>query len=384
MRRVAIVLAMAVIAGCARRTSESVVNFGMWTGDDHLNRYFQTAIVPALQTKFGISLRIVPCADTVELVNKLLNERAQGKTSGGSIDMIWINGENFRTAKQARVLRGPFASKLFNVQFYDPEIRKRDFGTPIEDYEAPWHKAQFVFAYDTARVKQPPRSVNGLRDWIKSHPGRFTYIAPPDFTGSAFVRHILLSYGGGAEPFQRGFSEDLYAKAAAETIQYLNEIKPYLWRRGETYPPTTKELNRLFANQEVDFAMSYGPNFASAAIDRGEFPPTVRTFVFDDGSIGNYNFLAVPFNASNLQGAHTVINQFMSFDQLLDMSRVLGDTFPLRLDLLTAKQRKLVEALPARVATLPISELDAHFIPEPDAGYLTRLEKDWQEKVLRQ
>ena len=167
-------------------------------------------------------------------------------------------------------------------------------------------------------------------------------------------------------------------------MEYLKEIRPYLWRRGETYPATLKELNRLFANQEVDFAMSYGPNFAAVAVERGEFPPTTRTFVLADGTIGNYNFLAIPFNAANVSGALVTINQLMSFDQLIDMSRTLGNPFPLKLDTLTAAQRAGVEALPLHPAALPIAELESHFLPEPDAEYLTRLEKEWQMKVLRQ
>ncbi|MCU1273056.1 MAG: transporter substrate-binding protein, partial [Bryobacterales bacterium] len=214
-----------------QRAHGSVVNFGMWAGDDNRNRYFQTTVAHLLDQKFGVTLRIVPCADTVELVNKLLNERAAGKTANGSIDMIWINGENFRTAKQAKVLWGPFAEALPNLRSYDPAIRNRDFGTAIEGYEAPWQKSQFVFAYDTARTPSPPRSLDNLRAWIKAHPGRFTYIAPPDYTGSAFIRHILIYFGGGSRQFQNGFREDLYRQSAGPALEFLNEIKPYLWRR---------------------------------------------------------------------------------------------------------------------------------------------------------
>ncbi|HTM51422.1 MAG TPA: ABC transporter substrate-binding protein, partial [Bryobacteraceae bacterium] len=349
-----------------QRARGSVVHFGMWAGDDNRNRYFQTTVAHLLQQKFGITLSIVPCADTVELVNKLLNERSAGKTANGSIDMIWINGENFRTAKQAKVLWGPFAEALPNVRSYDPEVRKRDFGTAIEGYEAPWQKSQFVFAYDAARTPDPPRSLDGLRSWIKAHPGRFTYIAPPDYTGSAFIRHVLIHFGGGPREFRDGFREDLYSRSAGPALEFLNEIKPYLWRRGETYPATLKELNRLFANQEVDFAMSYGPNFAAVAIERGEFPATTRTFVLSEGTIGNYNFLAIPFNAGNVAGALAAINQLMSFDQLIDMCRTLGNPFPLKLDTLAAEQRAGVEALPLHPASLSISELESHFMPEPD------------------
>jgi putative spermidine/putrescine transport system substrate-binding protein len=362
----------------------SEVAFAMWTGDEDRNRYFRSKVASVLETKFGIKLRIVPLADTADAVNKLLNEKGAGETAGGSIDMIWINGENFRTAKQGGLLWGPFAPRLPNIQLYDDAVGKRDFGTPIEGLEAPWEKSQFVMAYDSVRTPEPPKTIEALRTWIKAHPGRFTYIAPPDFTGSVFIRHVMVHLAGRDPGFWTGFDDKLYQRASAGAVAYLNDIRPYLWRRGETYPSTGKELNRLFANNEVDFAMSYGPSFASVKIAKGEFPKSVRTFVFDEGTIGNYNFLAIPFNVTNAAGAVIAINELMSFDQILDITQALGEQFPLSLDRLSGAQKIAVAGLPTPSATLPIAELRSHFLPEPDAGYLTRLEKDWLEKVLRQ
>ena len=367
----------------ARLARGTTVSFAMWTGDEARNRFFQGPVAEALLREHGITLGIVPLGDTVEMVNKLLNERQAGATAAGSADILWINGENFRTAKQARVLWGPFAERLPNVRYYDEEARARDFGTPIEGYEAPWQRSQFVIAYDTARTPEPPRSIPALRDWIRAHPGRFTYLAPPDFTGSVFLRHILFYYGGGARAFQGGFDEALYARASGAAIDYLNEIEPYLWRRGETYPATPKEVDRLFANGEIDFAMSYGPSFASERIARGEYPPTVRTYVFDEGTVGNYSFLAIPFNAPNTAGALVAINYLMSPAHAIEKSRALGSVFPIPLDRLSADERAAVEALPRGPATLPDAVLAAHLVPEADAEYLDRLERDWRERVLR-
>jgi putative spermidine/putrescine transport system substrate-binding protein len=301
--------------------------------------------------------------------------------------MVWINGENFRTAKQGGVLWGPFAEQLPNIKHFPDDARRRDFGTAIEGYEAPYQRAQFVFAHDTARVPEPPRSIEKLREWIVARPGRFTYIAPPDFTGSAFIRHILLYYlkrNSGGAALDTSFDEQRYRRAADTTVAYLNDIKPYLWRKGETYPATFKESDRLFANNEIDFTMSYGPSFASERIARGEYPETVRTFVFDEGSIGNYSYLAIPFNAGNAAGALVVINHLMSPAHALDQGRTLSSLFPLLPEGLTPAERVAVESLPRGVATLSVAELAQHQLPELDAQYLERLEKDWREKVLRQ
>lgn len=357
------------------------VAFAMWAGDEARNRFFQREVSRNLKEKYDINLQIVPLGDTAEAVSKLLNEKSAGKSAGGSIDMIWINGENFRAAKQGELLWGKFADFLPNIKYYDGEAGQRDFGTAIENLEAPWQKAQFVFAFDSARFAVPPRSIDALGDWIKAHPGRFTYIAPPDFTGSVFLRHVLFHFGGGANKFQT-FDDELYKNASAKTFAFLNEIKPFLWRKGETYPSSTKELDRLFANGEIDFAFAYGANFASERIKRGEYPPTARTFVLDSGTIANYNFLTVPFNANNPAGALVVINYLMSPEFQIEQSRILGSIYPHKLDALSDDERKTVLGIERGAATLSAEELDAHSIPEADSEYLQRLEKDWREKVL--
>ena len=50
------------------------------------------------------------------------------------IDLIWINGENFWTLKQANLLYGPFAAGLPNSEFvaWDNPAVNLDFGRPVE------------------------------------------------------------------------------------------------------------------------------------------------------------------------------------------------------------------------------------------------------------
>ena len=359
----------------------TTVNFALWAGDEARNRFTKGEVARRLKERYDITLNTIPLGDTAEAVNKLLNEKNADKNNGGSIDMIWINGENFRAAKRERLLWGGFADKLPNRKYYEPDAGKRDFGVEIENLEAPWQKAQFVFAFDTARVAEPPRNIPALGEWIKAHPNKFAYIAPPDFTGSAFLRHVLFYFGGGSRNFQQ-FDEQTYTAAARKTFAFLNEIKPFLWRKGETYPTSVKELDRLFANGEVDFAYSYGAGFASERIKRGEYPETARTFVLDEGTISTYSFLTVPFNANNPAGAFVVINYLMSPEYQLRQARSLGSIYPHKIDALSDDERKAVTGLPVGAATLPAEELAAHAVSDADSEYLERFEKDWREQVL--
>ncbi|NJM52308.1 MAG: extracellular solute-binding protein [Blastocatellia bacterium] len=160
-------------------------------------------------------------------------------------------------------------------------------------------------------------------------------------------------------------------------------MKPYLWRKGETYPTNTKEVDRLFANGEIDFAMSYSPTFAAERIKRGEYPATVRTFVFDSGTISNYSYLTIAFNSANPAGALTVINYLMSVEHLIEQTQELGSTYPHDLQVLSNEQRDKVKNLPRHESTLSPEVLAEKAIPEADSKYLERLEKDWREKVLQ-
>lgn len=361
----------------------TTVSFAMWAGEDARNRFYQGPVRRALGDRFDIDLEIVPLTDVADVINRLLNERRAGRHAGGAVDIVWLNGENFRTARQGDLLWGPFAERLPNIRHFDDHARLRDFGTPTDGYEAPVESAQFVFAYDTTRTAKPPATLAALREWIETHPGRFTYPAVPDFTGSAFIRHVLYHAGGEPPAAFGAFDEAVYVRASARAIEWLRDIKPFLWRKGETYPATPADLDRLFVNREVDFSMNYRPTFASEKITRGEFPPSTRTFGFLEGTIFNFSFLAIPFNAPNSAGALTVINYFLSPEHALARSRTLGGLFPLRLDGLLPEFRTAAEALSGDPATLPIEWLDTHRIPEGDAEYLIRFERDWQRSVLR-
>ncbi|NJO85371.1 MAG: ABC transporter substrate-binding protein [Synechococcaceae cyanobacterium RM1_1_27] len=164
------------------------VNWAMWSGSDIINGYVDGWVADRLKAEFDISLNRVPLGDTVEAVNKVVGEVQAGLTSGGDIDLIWINGVNFRTLKQGNLLYGPFVDVLPSSEFYrleDPRVGT-DFGLPTEGYSAPYTGSYFAMAYDAARISQPPQSFDELLVWAEANPGRFGYVAPPDFNGNRF------------------------------------------------------------------------------------------------------------------------------------------------------------------------------------------------------
>ena len=102
-------------------------------------------------------------------------------------------------AKENGLLYGPFTQQLPNMTAYidleDPETLN-DFCMPIEGFEAPYAKAQLVMYADTAVTPELPVSAEELMAFCRQYPGRVTYPALPDFTGSAFVRNIIYEICG--------------------------------------------------------------------------------------------------------------------------------------------------------------------------------------------
>ena len=261
-----------------------------------------------MNKEFGVKLNMVPVQDIKSSVDKLCDERRDGIFSKGSIDLIWINGENFRLLKQGKMLF-QFAKKLPNMTYIDLEnpTIKMDFGYPVDNYESPYGSAQFVFNYDSARVPNPPATMEELMEWIKKNPGKFAYPGLPDFTGSAFVRHVFY-YTAGYKNLRGAFDEDIFDKHAPQLWQLLREIEPYLWKKGRVFPKNSVDLDKLVQKGEVYFGMGYALNRSARLIAEGIYPKTMKTLIFKEGTIGNTHYVAIPFNASSKAGAMILAN----------------------------------------------------------------------------
>ena len=116
------------------RARGQTVDWFMWGGFPSTNAYVNGYVAPRVKELYGIKLRQVPIKDIAEVISKILVEKQAGKNEGGEIDLMWINGENFRTCKKNDLLYGPFADRLPNQKLVDwtrPSVQN-DFGEPVQ------------------------------------------------------------------------------------------------------------------------------------------------------------------------------------------------------------------------------------------------------------
>ncbi len=369
------------------------VNWYIWGGSELINRFVDDFYGKALKERYSITLNRVPVADTVDAVNQVLSEKQAGKDPG-AVDLIWINGENFFTLKQANLLYPGWARMLPNSALvnWDSPAVNLDFGNPVEDMESPWSSAQFQFIYDSARMKPEdlPHSYAQLKDWVMKHPGRFTYIAPGPgaFQGTRFVKGALYEISGGAQQWS-AFDQAKWDQWSPQLWAYLNEIKPYLWRQGETYPKDENELHSLFANNEVDFSITQAIVGAGALIEQELVPETARAFVFDQDMIGDFNYVGIPVNAPHKAAALVLANLIL--EPAMQAAQILPENgfglgFGIDVNRVTKPDDEALLQDAAQQlgnAATPAQDLARSLVGDAAPQYQNLVEEGWRQFVLQ-
>ena len=361
------------------------VNFFMWGGSDSINQYVSGFIGDKLKADYGITLNRVGITDTVEAVNIVLGEKEAGVTDKGAVDMIWINGENFRTMRQGDLVWCGYTDALPNnalINWDNPAIAN-DFGVAVDDCEVPWSKAQFAFAHDSASLPNPPKSIPDLITWIKANPGQFTYPAAPDFNGAVFVRHVFYYAAGGAESLLGPFDQAKFDAVAAKTWAILNDLEPYLWREGKTYPASITALDQLFANSEVALTFNYDASQFGLAVQNGVFPETVKSYGLTDGTIGNTNYTAIPFNSPNKAAAMVLQNLLLSGPAQVEkaMPAAWGAAPAIEIDRMSAENQARFGTIAQLPSVVSMQDLGRAALPELQADWISAIEQGWIANV---
>ncbi len=369
------------------------VNWYIWGGSDSINAFVDNFYGSALKERYNITLNRIPVADTVDAVNQVLSEKQAG-INPGVVDLIWINGENFTTLKQADMLYRDWAERIPNsqlVNWENPAIN-RDFGVPVDGMESPWSSAQLQLVYDTNRVEEVelPRSYAEFKIWACEHPGRATYIAPGPggFVGTRFIKGALFEISGGAEQWST-FNEDLWNQWSPALWDYFNELEGCLWRNGETYPSDEAELRTLFANNEVDFSLTQDISGAGSAIVQGLLPETTRTFVFDNYMIGDFNYVAIPVNAPNKAAALVLANLILEPEfQAAQILPENGFGLGYAIDVNRVSDPEMLSKLQEAAEKLgdsatPAEDLAASLVGDSSPEYQVLVEQAWVENVLQ-
>lgn len=350
-----------------QKADGQTVYFHAWGGSQEINRYIQWA-GNELKSRYNVTLHHVKVTDIAETTARLLAEKAAGKETGGSVDMVWINGENFKSMKENELLFGPFVEELPSWQYVDKSLPVTvDFSVPTDGLEAPWGVGQLVFIHDKVSLNNPPESFSEMLSYAKAFPNRLTYPRPPEFHGTSFIKSLLIELTNNDPILQKPVSSDSFDLVTKPLWNYLDEFHKVAWRGGKQFPAGTAETVQLLDDGQIDLAITFNPNAVFSAQANGNLSDTTTAYALNGGALSNIHFLAIPWNANATDGAKVAINFLLSPEAQSrkgDIS-IWGDPSVLNSQYLkgTAKNTQQFKS-----------------VAEPHPSWQTALEKEWLKR----
>ena len=350
-----------------QKAKGQTVYFYAWGGSPEINNYLRWAD-KRLTSEYGVQLKHVKVGDIAEAITRLAAEKTAQKNSNGSVDMVWINGENFKSMKRYDLITDSFATQLPNWQYVDKTLPvDSDFSEPTLGLEAPWGVGQLVFIYDTETLDKPPTSFDALLTYAIEHPHKISYPKPPSFHGTSFLKAALLELASDNTPLYKPVDTQTFAAISAPLWDYLDKLNPVAWRQGKQFPASAAETIQLLDDGELDIALSFNPNEATISQQSGNLSESTTTYAMQAGALSNIHFLSIPWNASAKEGALVAINFLLSPEAQSrkgDLA-IWGDPTVLTSQHISgsAQKTKLFKS-----------------IPEPHPSWQAALEAEWQKR----
>lgn len=355
------------------------VYFNAWAGSEPVNAYIAWA-AGEMKSRYGVTIEHVKISDAAEVVKRVRDEVAAGKQDG-SVDLVWINGENFRAMKTGKLLFGPFSEALPNYALVDTEGKpttKQDFAESVDGLESPWGMAQLTFFADGAKVPEPPRSIAALTRFAAANPGRVTYPAPPDFHGTTFIKQVLIESAISPKAFLGPADQMLFSSYQPVWEAMLDALHKSLWREGKQFPKSQAEVTQMVADGELLVGLTFNPNEPANLVAAGTLPQSTIAWQNEKGTIGNTHFVAIPVNAKAKEGAQVFANFLLSPEAQARKNdiKVWGDPTVLAVSKLPPDQQAAFAA-----ASVPGSvTLPGPALLEPHATWVALLEAAWLKR----
>ncbi len=357
------------------------VYFNAWGGSERVNSYLQWA-AGQMQRRYGVLVEHVKLTDTAEAVRRVRTEKAANR-SDGSVDALWINGENFLAMKREGLLFGPFAESLPNFAWVDVQGKpttRVDFGEPTEGFESPWGMAQLTFFADGARLgpAQRPQSMAQLLALARAQPGRITYARPPAFLGTTLLKQALLELSPDRRALYQAHSPERFASVTAPLWAYLDALHPHTWRAGRQFPATPAVIRQMVSDGELLLGATFNPNETANEIAARRLLPSFVSWQFESGTVGNTHFIGIAFNSRAKAAAQVWANFLLSPEAQAHKAdiAVWGDPTVLALDRLPAADRARFTAKRAAGQI----EAAAPVWAEPHASWVDPIEREWTRR----
>jgi putative spermidine/putrescine transport system substrate-binding protein len=196
-----------------------------------------------------------------------------------------------------------------------PNIKKvnPDLLVPVKGAAIPYRGSSVVLAYNSDKVKSPPKTLSALLDWIRANPGKFTYNSPNSGgSGYSFAETVVDSLLSPAilKQMDQGYKPDLESNWK-QGLDLLHGLNKSMYGNG-VYPNGNAAVLTLLAQGQVWLAPVWSDQ-SLTALKTGQLGPNIKlTQISSPSFTGGAAYLAVPKTAKHKKVLYKFVNYILS------------------------------------------------------------------------
>jgi putative spermidine/putrescine transport system substrate-binding protein len=231
------------------------------SGDTNVQDLWEKGLIPAFNKQYpNISVKTeidLHGEHDQQTVAKLATSTKAGDDPGYQlVDAGWVTGQ----AAKANLLDKVSTSDISNLADVPADTVSMGQGVGI-----PYRASSVLLAYDSTKVKNPPKTLAALLQWIVDNPGQFAYNSPSTGgSGGAFVNTVLDSHLTKGQQDVLRLKKDASAEAAwKEGFAKLASLNPYVYQKG-VYPNGNNQVLSLLGQGSIEMAPVWSDQFITA------------------------------------------------------------------------------------------------------------------------
>src|SRR6266851_802451 len=277
-------------------------------GDVNIRDLWQKQLLPAYKkVKPNINFTLVfdeHALSAQAVFDKLAAAKQANAVSG--VD-LWEETGRLAQGGSAGLIQKVTSKEIPNLDKVPKDTVDR-FGS----FGVPYRASSVILAYNSADVKDPPRTLDDLITWVKSNDGKFTY-NPPDKGGSGgnFTTRVLQL---GIPQDQLSFFQTQYDETKEamweKGWQTLKDLHPHIFNNG-FYPAGNIPVLQTLGKGSISMAPVWSDQSLSY-LSQKLLPPEVKLLQIDPPFAGSAAYLGIPADSKNKEALYQFLNWLLT------------------------------------------------------------------------
>ena len=282
----------------------------LWaTGSDNVRVMYETLVADFNNSaenggKYEVKLNFMLSGTGAQTLTDMLAAAFKAGQKNTDYDLVDLSGDDLSKMNSLIGEKGFLkldASKIPNAANISAK------SSVLPEYAQGFRGTAVVLAYDSAKVKTPPKTMDELLKWMKENPGRFSYNVPgTGGAGDSFARSTVYNF----LPEEAFTSDDeKWVGQWDKGFKQLAEINKSAYESGgkHVYPNKNQGALDLLNQGEIDMCPMWADMVLSQR-NSGAIKDTIKITQIQPTFTGALQTLSIPSFGSHEDGASAFIN----------------------------------------------------------------------------